>query len=82
MDIADRDVYIKAILTVSPYDDQHTEAAKFCFHRKVGSIKGLSSMRCVNPDVWPLVNNNSLRRIMRIYKREFENDENFHLSER
>ena len=82
MDIADRDVYIKAILTVSPYDDQHTEAAKFCFHRKVGSIKGLSSMRCVNPDVWPLVNNNSLRRIMRIHKREFENDENFHLSER
>jgi len=85
MDIAvaaDRGVYIEAISTVSPYDDQHTEAAKFCFHRKVGSRRGLSSMRIVNPDIWPLVNDNSLRRIMRVYKREFENDTDFHLSER
>ena len=80
--VAERGAYIEAITTVSPYDIQHTEAAKFCFHRKVGSVKGLSSVRVVDPDAWPLVNNNSLRRIMRIHKREFENDENFHLSER
>ena len=54
MDIAvvvDRDVYIEAISTVSPYDDQHTQAAKFCFHRKVGSMKGLSSMRVGSPGI-------------------------------
>ena len=46
---ADRDAYIEAISTVSPYDDQHTEAAKFCFQRKVGSMKGLSSMYIGTP---------------------------------
>ena len=54
MDVAvvvDRDVYIEAISTVSPYDDQHTQAAKFCFHRKVGSMKGLSSMRVGSPGI-------------------------------
>jgi len=54
MDIAiaaDRDVYIEAISTVSPYDDQHTEAAKFCFHRKVGSQRGLSSVRVGSPGI-------------------------------
>ena len=39
-------------------------------------------MRIVNPYIWPLVNDSSLRRIMRVYKREFENDTDFHLSER
>jgi len=56
MDIAvaaDRGVYIEAISTVSPYDDQHTEAAKFCFHRKVGSRRGLSSMYAGSPGIWP-----------------------------
>ena len=54
MDIAvaaDRGVYIEAISTVSPYDDQHTEAAKFCFQRKVGSMKGLSSMYAGSPGI-------------------------------
>ena len=27
--VANRDVYIEAISTASPYDDQHAEAAKF-----------------------------------------------------
>jgi hypothetical protein len=49
--VADRDVYIEAISTVSPYDDQHTEAAKFCFHRKVGSMKGLSSVYAGSPGI-------------------------------
>jgi len=38
MDIAvaaDRGVYIEAISTVSPYDDQHTEAAKFLCQAQV-----------------------------------------------
>ena len=48
---ADKDVYIEAISTVSPYDDQHTEAAKFCFHLKVGSMKGLSSMCAGSPGI-------------------------------
>ena len=48
---ADRDAYIEAITTQLPYDDQHTEAAKFCFHRKVGSMKGLSSMRVGSPGI-------------------------------
>ena len=54
MDIAvvvDRDVYIEAISTVSPYDDQHTEAAKYFFERKVGSAKGLSSMYAGSPGI-------------------------------
>jgi len=49
--VADRDVYIEAIPTVSPYDDQYTEAANFCFHRKVGSQRGLSSVRVGSPDI-------------------------------
>ena len=48
---ADRDVYIEAIYTVSPYDDQHTQAVKFCFHLKVGSMKGLSSMYAGSPGI-------------------------------
>jgi hypothetical protein len=54
MDIAvaaDRDVYIEAISTVSPYDDQHTQAVKFFFHRKVGSMKGLSFMYAGSPGI-------------------------------
>ena len=54
MDIAvvvDRADYVKAVVTVSPYDDQHTEAAKICFQRKVGSMKGLSSMRVGSPGI-------------------------------
>ena len=56
MDIAvvvDRADYVKAVVTVSPYDDQHTEAAKFCLHRKVGSMKGLSSVYAGSPGIWP-----------------------------
>ena len=85
MDIAvavDRADYVKAVVTVSPYDDQHTEAAKICFQRKVGAKKCLKSVRLVDAERWPLVNVNSLTRIMRVHKREFENDTDFHLSER
>ena len=56
MDIAvvvDRADYVKAVVTVSPYDDQHPQAAKFCFQRKVGSMKRLSSMRVGSPGIWP-----------------------------
>ena len=49
--VADRGAYIEAITTVSPYDDQHTQAAKFCFHRKVGSMKDLSSVYAGSPGI-------------------------------
>jgi hypothetical protein len=49
--VADRSLYIADVLTVSPYDDQHTEAAKFCFHLKVGSPRGLSSVRAGSPGI-------------------------------
>jgi hypothetical protein len=80
--VADRSLYIADVLTVSPYDDQHTEAAKFCFHLKVGSQRGLNSVRLVDPDKWPTVTMASLKRIMRIYAKDFENNADFHLSER
>ena len=48
---ADRDVYIEAISTVSPYDDQHTQAMRFFFHRKVGNMKVLSSMFVGSPGI-------------------------------
>ena len=35
--VADRDAYIEAISTVSPYDDQHTEAAKFFFSGRLAA---------------------------------------------
>ena len=49
--VADRDAYIEAITTQLPYDDQHTQAVKFCFHLKVGSMKGLSSMYAGSPGI-------------------------------
>ena len=49
--VADRDAYIEEITTQLPYDIQHTEAAKFCFERKVGSAKGLSSMYAGSPGI-------------------------------
>ena len=48
---ADRDAYIEAITTQLPYDDQQTQAVKFCFHLKVGNMKGLSSMYAGSPGI-------------------------------
>ena len=50
---ADMDAYIEAITTQLPYDDQYTQAVKFCFHLKVGSMKGLSSVYAGSPGIWP-----------------------------
>jgi hypothetical protein len=33
--VVDRADYVKAVVTVSPYDDQHTEAAKFLCQAQV-----------------------------------------------
>ena len=49
--VADRDAYIEEITTCRPYDIKHTEAAKFFFERKVGSMKGLSSMYAGSPGI-------------------------------
>ena len=49
--MTEREIFVKAVTTNSPYDDQHTEAVKFCFHLKVGSMKGLSSMCAGSPDI-------------------------------
>ena len=37
--------------TNSPYDDQHTEAVKFCLKTGFGFTRGLNCARAVNPDV-------------------------------
>ena len=77
MDIAvmtEREIFVKAVTTNSPYDDQHTEAVKFCLKTGFGFTRGLNSARAVNSDVWPLVSLGSLRRVMRNFKTEIEHD--------
>ena len=80
--MTEREIFVKAVTTNSPYDDQHTEAVKFCLKTGFGFTRGLNSARAVNPDVWPLVSLGSLQRIMRSFKTEFEHDPDFHLSQR
>ena len=79
--MTDRAIFVKNVTTNSLYDEQNTEAAKFCVSRGFGYKRGLNSARAVNPDVWPLVSLGSLRRVMRNFKTEFEHDPDFHLSQ-
>ena len=75
-----RDAAVSHILTLSPYDEQHTAAGYFCVKRNFGFKRGLSTARAEDPDIWPEVTGGSLRRVLDLHGDKFKNVPDFHLS--
>ena len=74
------DAAVSHILTLSPYDEQHTAAGYFCVKRNFGFKRGLSAARAEDPDIWPAVTGGSLRRVLDLHGDKFKSVPDFHLS--
>ena len=79
--VQSRDPFVSHVVTVSAYDTQHSEAARYCLKRRFGAKRGLTCARREDESVWPQVTIWSLQRVLRQYAVRFRNDDNFHLSQ-
>lgn len=79
--VQSRDPFVSHVVTVSAYDTQHSEAARYCLKRNFGAKRGLTCARREDESVWPQVTIWSLQRVLRQYAVRFRNDDNFHLSQ-
>jgi hypothetical protein len=79
--VQSRDPFVSHVVTVSAYDTQHSEAARYCLKRNFGAKRGLTCARREDESVWPQVTIWSLQRVLRQYAVRFRNDDNFHLAQ-